>query len=246
MNTQQVVKEVNVIFTGESTDSLPVYAFYAGQYKPQESYITLDLRNGEIDADYSSEMSNSVPFTVFNNVVIRFPIDPCVTGESILAVIDMYKIQLQDFYNESDTELNFQGNEVGIPVCDDADKQEWQEKIRDLQESIEMYSHNFAVNIADNDTFTDAITLTPSTPDLSDYATSVLDSIKEDFFVDSAMDDVEIVSRLIIEMYTNNTECLNKNGMEMLLANIDNYSDQTGYARDDIDEDDIEAAMQRA
>ena len=48
-----------------------------------------------------------------------------------------------------------------------------------------------------------------------------------------------------MELYANNTDCLNKNGMEMLLANIDDYSDQLCYDRDDIDPEEIIEAMER-
>ena len=242
MNEQE---EVTVIFNDDSSGSLPVYALYVDQYQPQDAYITLDLRDGGIDADYNSETSCAIPFSVCNDVVIRFPIDPRLTGESILAVIDMYKIQLQDFYKNSDTEINFQGNEVGIPVGENADRSDWKEKIRVLQENIEMYSHSLAVYVADNDTFNQSIELTPNTSDLHAYATSVLEGVKGECFVDSAMDDVDIISHLIIDLYIFNKEALNKNGMEMLLANIDDYSDQIGYDRDDIEQVHIDAAMKR-
>lgn len=239
-----IKRKVTVIFKNDSTNSLPLYTQYPGELAPQDAFITLDLRNGEIDADYTSGTGNGVPIDVWNSVVIRFLIDPCITDDSILRVINAFKDELEAFYNESDAEINFNGNEVGIPL--DGDTETWQDKIRSLKETIKSYSHDFAVDIADDDTFSDVIKLTPATNILRDYATSVLDSIKENCFVDDAMDDVEVVSRLIMEMYVQNTECLSKNGMEMLLANIDDYADQIGYDRDDIDEDDIKAAMERA
>ena len=240
------MKEVSVSFNNDSTDTLPIYAKYPDQYLPQSAYITLDLRDGTIDADYSAVVGGGMLFSVWNNVVIRFPLDPCLTGESIIKVIDKHKDELQAFYNISGTEMDFRWNEIGISIDKNVDSEDWMDKIRYLQNSIKEYSHKYAVWVADDDMFNDSINLTPPTSNLTDYATSVLDSIKENCFVENAMDDNEVVSRLIMEMYVNNTESLNKNGMEMLLANIDDYANQIGYDRDDIDRDDIEAAMKRA
>ena len=242
MTEQQNIKKVNVIFNDEPSDMLPLYFMYQ-DHTPQAAYITLDLRGGEIDADYSISTGSGVPVSVWNDVVIRFPVDPCLTCESVINVINEYKDELQAFYNESDTEIEFNGNEVGGPI--DGDRETWQDKINLLKNNIESYSHNFAVLVATYETFDNAIELTPKTNNLGDYANSVLESIKDEFFVEAEFYDYDFVSRTIMELYANNTDCLNKNGMEMLLANIDDYSDQLCYDRDDIDPEEIIEAMER-
>ena len=210
-----IKREITVIFINNSTSDLPLYAQYPDQLAPQDAFITLDLRDGEIDADYCSGRSNGVSMEVWGNVVIRFPINSCLTANSILNIINVFKDELEALYNESDTEINFNGNEVGFPL--DGDKENWQQTIYCLKEKIESYSVGLSVNIADNDTFTDAITLTPSLNDLSEYASNVIDDIKSEYVIDSVMDDLFYVEKLIVEMYAQNTESLNKNAMLMLI-----------------------------
>ena len=234
---------ITVIFNDDSISVLPIYAMYSEQYKPQDAFVTLDLENGEVDADYDQIIGNGMPLSVWNNVVIRFPIDPCLTSDSICNVIDTYKVELQSLYNESIVEFDFNSNLCGNP--NNGDKKTWLNTIRELSETIENYSHDLAVNVADYDTVDSVIEVTPPTSNLRDYAISVLSNIKSECFVPDYLDDVDVISRMIMSDLATNTDCLNKNGLEMLLNNIDEYKNEIGVCRADVDEDDIEAALER-
>ena len=56
--------------------------------QPQPAYITLNLRTGEVDADYSGEIGNGVPADVWHGLVIRFPLSSEATGGTIENMID--------------------------------------------------------------------------------------------------------------------------------------------------------------
>jgi len=65
----------------------PVYAKYPQQVNAQPAFITLDTRDGEIDADYSGEIGNGLPADVWNGIVIRFPINCMSTTSEIDTMI---------------------------------------------------------------------------------------------------------------------------------------------------------------
>ena len=74
--------------TFKSEERFPVYCKYPQQCNPQPAYITLNLRTGEVDADYSGEIGNGVPADVWHGLVIRFPLSSEATGGTIENMID--------------------------------------------------------------------------------------------------------------------------------------------------------------
>lgn len=72
----------------KSEERFPVYCKYPQQFRPQPAYITLDIRTGEIDADYSGEIGGGMSFDVFHNIVIRAPINPETTADQITEIIN--------------------------------------------------------------------------------------------------------------------------------------------------------------
>lgn len=65
----------------DEADPTAIYRHYQGEQSPQPCHIELDLRDGELSADYDAEIGNAVPMSVWHGIVRRWGI-PCVTAES--------------------------------------------------------------------------------------------------------------------------------------------------------------------
>lgn len=64
----------------DETKPHALFAHYDGQTAPQTAYIALDLRDGRMWADYSAELGNAVPMSVWHGVVRRWPMPPFLTA----------------------------------------------------------------------------------------------------------------------------------------------------------------------
>jgi len=61
-----------------------LYYQCAGQLRPQNTYIELDLRDGSMSADYDGEIGGGVPESVWNGDVVRLPLPtPELTASTI-------------------------------------------------------------------------------------------------------------------------------------------------------------------
>lgn len=61
----------------------PLYCLYDGQTEEQPAYLCLDLRTGELSADYSGEIGNGCSFDVYHGVVRRYSLPPTVTQTAL-------------------------------------------------------------------------------------------------------------------------------------------------------------------
>lgn len=71
---------VNII--AEFDSQAPVYMQYAGQCQPQGAFITLDA-DGTVSADYSGEIGNAVPASVWNGLDKRISISPFASAHGL-------------------------------------------------------------------------------------------------------------------------------------------------------------------
>jgi len=101
-----------------SGDRFPVYAKYVGQHQPQPAYIELNTRTGELAADYSREIGNAVPMTVYHNIDLRWNIPATAKAytidNAIDCLIDLFQIVL-DGHSEY-----WDGNNYVGQLTDDA------------------------------------------------------------------------------------------------------------------------------
>lgn len=96
----------------------PLYTVYAGQLQPQPSYIQLN-NDGSVSADYSGEIGNAKPASVWHNVDLRYPVNPAVSGKALREFLSGDgKLLLERIHAGHDTEWNGD-NLVGI-LTDDA------------------------------------------------------------------------------------------------------------------------------
>lgn len=65
----------------DETNPTALFRHYDGETYAQSCHIELDLRDGELTADYDGEIGNAVPMTVWHGIVRRWGI-PCLTAEA--------------------------------------------------------------------------------------------------------------------------------------------------------------------
>lgn len=92
---------LNVKFKNEGK-RFPVYTHYQGQYFPQPAFLSLDIRDGALEADYSGEFGNAVPLNVWHDLVLRFKINPASTAEQIEEIINNNKQAFQAILDGSE------------------------------------------------------------------------------------------------------------------------------------------------
>ncbi|WP_318521277.1 hypothetical protein [Photobacterium leiognathi] len=236
-------KKITVLFDNTENDQLPLYVEATWQ-EPQKAFITLDLRNGEVDADYQPIGDNGVPTSVHNGVVLRFSIVPENTGESISKIIAHFEDQLLSIYKKSQVKLNSSNNFVGC-AAEGIDEEQLGDEILFLSRDIGCMSFDNRVDIGDEETLLDVIEVTPDTSNLEQYVAQVVKKMEANYFIlEGSWTDSEVVTLRVLEKLSQHTDCLNKNGMIMLLDNIDSHVID-GFSRNDIEQDDIDAAMSR-
>lgn len=99
-------RQVTKIFRSEKR--FPLFCHYRGQISPQSAYITLDLDTGAVDAEVNGEIGNSISWSVFNGVVLRFEMQNDLHTDDVHTVIDDLMPTLQKILDES--EILWDGN----------------------------------------------------------------------------------------------------------------------------------------
>ena len=78
---------LTIHFDHKTSNRFPVYRQYPGQYFPQPAYLELDIRTGDLDANFSSDIGGGVPATVWHNLVLRFTISNTAHKDDIAKFI---------------------------------------------------------------------------------------------------------------------------------------------------------------
>ncbi len=91
----------------------PVLCQYDGQCQPQQAYIQIDA-DGFVSADYSGEISNAIPVSVWHNVDRRIGLNPTVSGSSLRDYMESveFRALLDRYYDGADDEWDG-SNRVG-------------------------------------------------------------------------------------------------------------------------------------
>jgi len=66
----------------------PLYHHYDGQFQPQPAYLEIDLESGVVEVDYSEVIGGGVGMRVWNNVVLRYPINPDLVTSELNELLD--------------------------------------------------------------------------------------------------------------------------------------------------------------
>lgn len=86
----------------KSDYNFPAYNQRDGQYTTDRAYIYLDLKDGEINVDYSE--SNHMSSDEFNGTLLTFGIDSALANSEIQELITDISDDLQAIFDGSDTE----------------------------------------------------------------------------------------------------------------------------------------------
>lgn len=108
-----------------------IYHWYSREPAPQPAFIELDLRSGELSADYDAEVSRAVPESVFHHRVLRFTI-PLLPPDAVNELLDEASPVAQRILNGAVVGWNG-NNEVGTL---DQDAQEAEQELNDLCEAM--------------------------------------------------------------------------------------------------------------
>ena len=126
---------ITVNFDANKSDRFPVHCKYDGQFNAQPAFISLDLRTGVVDADYSSE-TGSFPCDVWNRKVLRFSVSSMTNRDEIEELINRFSevfeklvaLYKEEKYEEI-TEIEFNLSETFSNEVPDSfiidDFQEW-------------------------------------------------------------------------------------------------------------------------
>jgi len=93
--------ELDIIFDAETAGRFPVYCKYAHNCLVQKAYVTLDIRDGECDADYATQ-HGSTSADMFHSLVLTFNINPETTADKIAALIEEHKEEFQAILDDSE------------------------------------------------------------------------------------------------------------------------------------------------
>ncbi|MGL6121471.1 MAG: hypothetical protein ACRC1W_00235 [Shewanella sp.] len=107
---EKIMPKLQVLFDATTSNRFPVYAQYAGQSYPQPAYLTLDIRSGELDADYSGEIGNAVPVSVWNDITLRFALMSETTADQIAEIIERNAAMFQEILDGSEVKWNGNNN----------------------------------------------------------------------------------------------------------------------------------------
>lgn len=78
---------VSPIFRDDNDKFFPLLCKLYGQSGLQKAYLTLDLRDGELSADYVPEPGHHTPAYIYEGDGVRFVIDPLLTSTQVNALI---------------------------------------------------------------------------------------------------------------------------------------------------------------
>lgn len=93
--------KLEIKFNAATAKRFPVYKKYRGQILEQKAFLSLDLRDGTLLADYDSTIGDSVPKDVWNDIILRFKLEPQTTAGRIEQIINENKELFQAILDDS-------------------------------------------------------------------------------------------------------------------------------------------------
>ena len=86
---------IAITFGSDNGSVAPLYEVYPQQLQPQSAYLEFDPAADELalEADYSGEIGGGVPANVWDGLIQRFSVSPCVLRSEIEALADDEKLR---------------------------------------------------------------------------------------------------------------------------------------------------------
>ena len=128
--TKTITKTLNGVTFTRPTGRNPLFHQYSGQFNPQPAYLELDGENQTVRFDWSGEIGNAVPITVWNRRERRIYIPASAScklldeyiedhAETILHLLKTYKSDFDQNCNlvgswdeETIQELEYESDEL--------------------------------------------------------------------------------------------------------------------------------------
>ncbi len=104
---------INVVFDASKVSRFPIHCHYAGQIWAQSAFIYLDLRDGELGADFNPAIGGGICELKWHNIVLTFYIPPKSHRDKVAGWIDQYLDDFQAIYDGSCVEHDG-SNFVGV------------------------------------------------------------------------------------------------------------------------------------
>jgi hypothetical protein len=95
-------------------DKAPLYSRYPQQYNTQPAYVEIDPNTRTVSADYSGEIGNAVPMSVWHGRIIRISVPAEIHGPSLAEYLQLPETiaeleQICDGYDEKWDGNNWKG-----------------------------------------------------------------------------------------------------------------------------------------
>ena len=86
---------IAITFGSDNGTAAPLYKIYPQQYQAQPAYLEFDPEADALalEADYSGEIGGGVPANVWNGLIQRFSVSPCVLRSEIEALAGDEKLR---------------------------------------------------------------------------------------------------------------------------------------------------------
>jgi len=188
---------LNILFNAtERSERFPVYCKYPQQYNAQPAFITLDLEDGDIDADYTSEIGNAIPGRVWHGIVLRFGISPESTADQIEKIINDNAEAFQQILDGADVVWDGNNN-VG----------KLNEEAQAVYDRLNDYGNGFCCDheggmIDDLGVWMDGPGYLPAGKSFDDYAQELFDCDGNDgyYFADH-LSDVDLIKMELLQLW---------------------------------------------
>ena len=195
-------KTTKSIFCSDA--AIPLYCMFADQYRPRPAYIELDLRTGEIDANYSLE--DGISIDGWNQCRLFFAVTATLTNESVVQLISDFKRGFDHLYSVSDVDWDG-SNWCGGPSSDSGlDREDWNVLIQGLEHELECESNELSISIIAAGDFQEWCYEIPR-GDAQELAAEYIEmnGNNDCYFADS-INDVDVLASLIRDMWGSNVD----------------------------------------
>ena len=225
-------KKTTVVFNSDAT--FPLYCMYGGQYRPQPAYIELNIRTGEIDADYSGEVGSAIPCDVWHQCRIWFYVNEELTSDNIKTIISDQKQAFDHLYSVSDVDWDGSNWRGGPSDESGLDREDWNELVNDIHHQLEIVTAEYETTIIDANSFADWCGDLPR-GDAQELAAEYLSMNGDNgYYFDDSINDVDCIASLIRDMWESNIDEIGPVEAKQLIDN--GFLDDNPYMDEDINE----------
>lgn len=196
-------KQITVLFDAENSPRFPLYCQYGGQLKPQDAFIELDLRTGNIDAKYTGIVGYALPEDVYHGTRLWFYICPHLKSDQIAKIINDHLSELEHLYQVSD--ILWDGNNWFGGASDDSgiDSVDWSSLVENLRHKLHEATNDYENLIVDSNDFAEwAYAETLQKGDARAIAYELIQNQGEYYYFHDSINDVDSIAELIEEIWS--------------------------------------------